>query len=268
VFYNIRKADGTYGYEDGLESIVLHGSLSRKSGGNGGTYVINQGNLTFVDDYDVTFVEGIFTIKRATQTVTLQPIARQCADSDDDIILQAVSSSGLPIRFESSNPNVAIVSTLNDEGNEGWVYINSAGKTVFTAYQDGNDNYESAQSVGRTFFADLPSGTIISKWNNEILVINNKGEKFAAYQWYRNGEMLMGETNQELAIYGFVADYHVVVITTDGESIKSCTYRLALTNSSARSSNIKAYPNPLPRGAQLTIELPEGLDEESYSVYL
>lgn len=252
--FTYQKTDGSFGFEDTLEDIA-YGNLSREEGENGGTYLIGQGALSIIVNYDMTFVDGTFTINRADQTVTLDAIERKCADTDDAIILKAASSSGLPLRFESSNPYVAIVTA-----DDGRVHINGAGTTEFTAYQDGNENYNPAVSFERTFIVDLASSVIKSKWNNEVLLVDNKDGNFAAYQWYRDGQMIDGASEQAYSIYGFVADYTVVIITTDGETLKTCPYTPTLTV--LKSAEAKAYPNPVRTSQQLTVELPLA-DEEA-----
>jgi hypothetical protein len=252
--FTYQKTDGSFGFEDILDDIV-YGTLERESGENGGTYAIRQGSLTFISNYDVTFMEGVFTIQRANQTVTLEAMERKCADSDDEIVLKGAATSGLLLRFESSNPKVAIVTA-----DDGWVHINGAGTTRFIAYQDGNENFNPATSNERTFIVDLPSSTVKNKWNNEVLVVDNKDGKFAAYQWYRNGKMIDGASEQACTINGFVADYMVTIITVDGETLKTCPYKPTLTI--AKASEGKAWPNPVRTSQRLTVELPL-TDEEA-----
>ncbi|MBR4093660.1 MAG: chitobiase/beta-hexosaminidase C-terminal domain-containing protein, partial [Oscillospiraceae bacterium] len=77
------NASKTYGEDDptftytatGLEgSDTLTGTLSRETGENAGTYAITQGTLAN-PNYDITFVEGTFTINKATPPALTIPTA-------------------------------------------------------------------------------------------------------------------------------------------------------------------------------------------------
>lgn len=82
------------------------------------------------------------TIARAPQTIdfaALDPIF----DDQETLTLNATSTSGLPVSYTSSEPNVATVS-----GNI--VTLVGIGSTTITASQSGNENYQAASSVQRT----------------------------------------------------------------------------------------------------------------------
>jgi hypothetical protein len=238
-----------------LIDVIQFGQPARDPGESGGTYAIRQGSLEPVVNYALTFIDGRFTIHRAAQVVHLAAVPRQCADTDADILLQATSSAGLPLRFESSRPEVALVSET-----DGWVHINGAGTTVFTAYQDGNENYLPAQSEEQPFIVNLPAKTIKSKWNNELLVVDNRDGRFTSYQWHRNGQPIYGATEQSLLINGFVADYSVRLTTTAGnEPLETCPYRPVWPNTpTGTTGGLRAWPNPVQAHQPVTVTLTGG----------
>ncbi|MBZ2187480.1 MBG domain-containing protein [Alcanivorax sp. JB21] len=85
---------------------------------------------------------GTLVISKADQVITFNALAARTV-GDADFTLDAVSDSGLPISYVSSDPSVATVS-----GNT--VTIVAAGDTDITASQAGDDNYNAATAVVRT----------------------------------------------------------------------------------------------------------------------
>ncbi|MCT4636710.1 MAG: FG-GAP-like repeat-containing protein [Bacteroidales bacterium] len=78
---------------------------------------------------------------KQNQTITFNKINLK-AITEKTFTLDAVSSSGLPIEYTSSNTNVATIS-----GNT--VTIVGLGKTIITAKQIGNDSYNAAVEVSQ-----------------------------------------------------------------------------------------------------------------------
>lgn len=106
------------------------------------------------------------------------------------------------------------------------------------------------------------NGYVHVKWNDVIFVDNYHEEnnplnvKFTAYQWYRDGEMIEGATEQ---FYheegGLKGTYYVVLTATDGFVYRSCdtTCMLAPSRSDVR---IKVYPVPARPHQTVMVELP------------
>ncbi|WP_461463657.1 T9SS type B sorting domain-containing protein [Mucilaginibacter sp.] len=88
-------------------------------------------------NYNITYVPGILTITKAPQVITFNPLPSKTI-SDANFLLTAISNSGLPITFSSSNP--AIAQIIN--GNE--VTMLKVGTVIITASQPGNIDYEAA----------------------------------------------------------------------------------------------------------------------------
>jgi len=120
---------------------ILSGSLTRNAGETGGTYAISRGSLTAPVDYEMTFVDGIFTIvDKAVQNISLAPIpAKTYGDEPFALSIAADSASGLnQFTFTSSDESVATVSP------EGIVTIVGAGEAGITVTQPGNAYYAPA----------------------------------------------------------------------------------------------------------------------------
>jgi uncharacterized repeat protein (TIGR03803 family) len=84
-------------------------------------------------------VQRTLTVNKGDQVITFNPLPDKLT-TDAPFTLSAVSDSGLPVSYSSSNTNVATVS-----GN--LVTIVGAGTTTITASQAGNANYNAAASV-------------------------------------------------------------------------------------------------------------------------
>jgi hypothetical protein len=90
-------------------------------------------------NYNVTYNTANFTINKADQTITFGPLGNSVV-GDPPFTLGATASSGLPVSYTSSDPNVATVSGST-------VTIVGAGTTTITASQSGDANYNSALDV-------------------------------------------------------------------------------------------------------------------------
>lgn len=92
----------------------------------------------------------------ASQTITFKALTPK-APGDADFSPEATASSGLPVEYESSNPEVAEIV-------DGMVRLMEAGTTIITASQPGNLDFKAASSVKQTLvvksrvIAEVPDG--------------------------------------------------------------------------------------------------------------
>jgi hypothetical protein len=93
---------------------------------------VGNGNYTPASQVTTTF-----SVQKAAQTISFKAPAAQTF-GNNPFLLTASASSGLPIRYVSSNTNVASVSGSV-------VTIMGADSSMITAYQDGDDLYNSTQ---------------------------------------------------------------------------------------------------------------------------
>lgn len=82
---------------------------------------------------------GTITVNPASQTISFGTLAAKNF-GDASFALAATASSGLPVSYLSSNPNVATISGST-------VTITGIGSTFITASQTGNNNYNAAADV-------------------------------------------------------------------------------------------------------------------------
>ncbi|NOS93698.1 MAG: T9SS type A sorting domain-containing protein [Cyclobacteriaceae bacterium] len=107
------------------------------------------GNMVFNPATDVV---NTLTVNQGTQTINfVAPTTR--AYGSASFALSATATSGLPLSFTSSDPNVATIS-----GNS--VTITGAGSTTITASQAGNANYSAATSIQHVFTVTKANQTI------------------------------------------------------------------------------------------------------------
>ena len=85
-------------------------------------------------------VEQLLTIEKSDQTITFKQIQSPDLNSSNPIVLEASSSSGLPVRFTSGDPSVISI-------NENVAVIHKNGTADISALQDGNKNYNPATAV-------------------------------------------------------------------------------------------------------------------------
>jgi alpha-tubulin suppressor-like RCC1 family protein len=91
-------------------------------------------------NYAITFVAGQLTVLGGLANTISFPAVSPKTYGDAPFLLSATASSGLPVSYLSSDPQIAEVS-----GNV--VTIRSAGQVTLTARQAGNENYLAAEDV-------------------------------------------------------------------------------------------------------------------------
>jgi Ethanolamine utilization protein EutJ (predicted chaperonin) len=97
-------------------------------------------------------VSQTLVVNKNSQIITFDELATKTF-GDSPFDLTAITSSGLPVNFTSSNTSVATVS-----GNT--VTITGAGSITITASQPGNASYAAAADVSRTFTVKKADQTI------------------------------------------------------------------------------------------------------------
>jgi gliding motility-associated-like protein len=117
---------------------VTISSTGAPESADGGTYpiLISGGSDS---NYNFTYVDGVLTVNKADQVITFAQIPAGLRMTDK-YQLDATASSGLPVSFEISNPNIASV-------NDNTLIINQDGNFTITASQEGDQNWNPAQDV-------------------------------------------------------------------------------------------------------------------------
>lgn len=92
-------------------------------------------------------------ISKATSTINFVTVPALKV-GDADYTLQATSSAGLPVTFNSSNPNIA--SVYQDLNGQWKLKVMTMGSVTITANQDANLNYEAAVSTQQIQITEDP----------------------------------------------------------------------------------------------------------------
>jgi hypothetical protein len=128
--------------------------------------IIRSGNYNAPStNYTVTQPSGFTSnIIKANQTITFNSLPyKTTLDVNFDPIV--TTTSGLPLTFTSSDPNVATIVG-------GKIKIMGIGTTTITASQPGNSNYFAAVSQTSELFVDEP----VTRWSFDALTINGTGQ--------------------------------------------------------------------------------------------
>lgn len=96
-------------------------------------------------NYAITFQHGTLTIDKAPQKIVWE---QDFADAEvgDMIELTATCSSGMPVKYRSSDQTSVLIAS---QGDMQYVYILKPATVAITAYQPGNKNYEEADEISK-----------------------------------------------------------------------------------------------------------------------
>jgi gliding motility-associated-like protein len=100
------------------------------------------------NNYSFEYTGGTLEILKADQVITFENIPAGLRTKQQHE-LSAVSSSGLPVRFESSNNSIAEIS-------DNKMSVIKEGTVIITASQEGNNNWNPATNLSQTI-ATLPT---------------------------------------------------------------------------------------------------------------
>ncbi|HXB34651.1 MAG TPA: MBG domain-containing protein [Puia sp.] len=231
------------GYLNGDNSDIFTGSLSRAPGENVGTYPITEGTLGAGNNYSIVYTGNYLTITKAQQQITWAQNLLVGCNSVTQVLLTGVTSSGLPITYSVSDPAIAKVSgdTLT---------LLQPGSAHVTGVQAGDSNYDAAAPVTDTIVYE--SASLISQHWNDVLFFDNSSGDYVAWQWYKNGAAVPGDTAQyyseEPSLNG---QYFVIATNKDGQEVQTCT--LSIAPGAAIPGGIKVFPNPANIGTQVSV---------------
>ncbi len=130
-------------------AIVIDGKIYITGVGTAQITAIQGGNKNYLP---ATTVTRTLTVTKSNQTITFNtlPVKKY---GQADFSANAVSSSGLPVTYTSSNSAVATI--VNNR-----IHIVSPGATIITASQAGNENYTPAASKTQVLTIEKASQTI------------------------------------------------------------------------------------------------------------
>lgn len=100
------------------------------------------------------------------------------------------------------------------------MFVNLGFATI-TANQQGNNNYNAAPSIVLPIVNSQPN--LIRKQFDTVIFFDNSSNEFVSYSWYKNGQVVAGQTAQYFkeasALNG---TYYAVATKKDGTLIRTC----------------------------------------------
>lgn len=142
-------------------------------------------------------------------------------------------------------------------------------KEVNADVYNGNIIFEKRLCEPQTFpfsFKVLyPASIMAQKWDDVVAVKNtqyNGGYEFVGFQWYKNGQLLNGETSSRVYMPNNMeegAEYVVELTRADGVVLESCPITVQPTPKA-----LKVYPSKLARGEKVTLE---GAKNATYQIW-
>ncbi|HET6256193.1 MAG TPA: MBG domain-containing protein [Puia sp.] len=231
------------GYQNGDDSAIFTGSLSRTAGENVGVYPINIGTLKAGGSYTIHFTGNNLTITIGAQQITWDQSLIVGCNGTTHVQLNATASSGLPVSYSVSDNTVATVA-----GNV--MTLLKPGSAIVTASQSGNSNYAAAAPVKDT--VSYQAASLITQHWNDVIFFDNSSDDYVAWQWYKNDSLIPGATapyySETPSLNG---EYFVIATNKDSQQVQSCT--LSITGGAAIPGGIKAQPNPVSKGGVATV---------------
>ncbi|MDM1551662.1 MBG domain-containing protein [Empedobacter falsenii] len=242
--------DDNFTYDGTAKSLAILGSLPKGTTVNyvnndqsqAGTYTVTA-NIIGGNNYENQTLKAILTINKATQVITwTQDLTIGC-DGENTLVLNATASSGLPIHYTSSNSTIAAVI-----GNS--LTFNKQGFADITAQQDGNNNYLPATHVIKQVSMRL-IGKVKKKWE-DVLIFDNSSDDFVSWQWYKDGQAIVGAQGQYYTSpTPLNGSYMVVVKDKDGNTMETCPLVIV---AGQHKGGVKVVPNPARQGTTFTIK--------------
>ncbi|MFV0207576.1 MBG domain-containing protein, partial [Empedobacter falsenii] len=242
--------DNSFTYDGTAKSLAIVGSLPKGTTVNyvnndqsqAGTYTVTA-NIIGGNNYENQTLKATLTINKATQVIIwTQDLTIGC-DGENTLVLNATASSGLPIHYTSSNSTIAAV-----VGNS--LTFNKQGFADITAQQDGNNNYLPATHVIKQVSMRL-IGKVKKKWE-DVLIFDNSSDDFVNWQWYKDGQAIVGAQGQYYTSpTPLNGSYMVVVKDKDGNTMETCPLAIV---ASQHKGGVKVVPNPARQGTTFTIK--------------
>ncbi|MGV0969271.1 MBG domain-containing protein [Empedobacter sp. ULE_I136] len=242
--------DNSFTYDGTNKSLAITGTLPKDVGvsyvnnnqSQAGTYTVTA-NITGGNNYQDQTLTADLTINKATQVITwTQDLTIGC-DGENTLVLNATASSDLPVYYTSSNSTIATVI-----GNS--LTFNKQGSVDITAQQDGNNNYLPATHVIKQVNMRL-IGKVKKKWE-DVLIFDNSSDDFVSWQWYKDGQAIVGAQGQYYTSpTPLNGSYMVVVKDKDGNTMETCPLVIV---AGQHKGGVKVVPNPARQGTTFTIK--------------
>lgn len=172
------------------------------------------------------------TLHTQVEEVEVEELVVSTICADDGVIALQLDHTGrldsLAVHFELDSLPTGLHDTIVPIAEDGSVVIayEELRAGVYDAHLIGYFRSQNMFKEDITMVVNYPSSVMEKRWDDVICVLTynyNGGYDFVAYQWYKNGQPLVGETgyylNQPL---DEEAEYSVLLTEVDGTQLMSC----------------------------------------------
>ncbi|MFZ5939928.1 MAG: T9SS type A sorting domain-containing protein [Bacteroidota bacterium] len=197
-------------------------------------------------------VSRTVVINKGFQYISFDEIGEKVL-GDPPFDVNATASSLLPVQYFTNSEIVSL--------NGATVSMLEAGSAMIKAVQEGNEQYEPSDTAVLIFCIDPKKPQINNEAGTTLLVSNS----LTGNQWYTDGSLMEGETNDSLYVTE-PASYSVRVRADNCYSEMSDAinpFSTAVFNLQT-ANRLKVYPNPV--FSELNIELPEANGQILYRI--
>ncbi|HEY5824633.1 MAG TPA: choice-of-anchor J domain-containing protein, partial [Cyclobacteriaceae bacterium] len=172
-------------------------------------------------------------VNKALQSVLFESVSEK-KEAEESFLLNASSTSGLEINFNSSSDKISIDGNL--------VNIIKPGRVVVSANQNGDSFYSSAPPVTQSFCINPIKPAISTSSSNAGIAILTSSS-FIGNQWYLNGSLIEGESKESVKAFASGV-YTVRVKIDDCLSEFSHDEVVFIMGDLSDHSQMVFYPNP------------------------
>ena len=171
-------------------------------------------------DTIVVGLDSLILTVYAVPAITIKPMDMFC-DNEANILIPFKTTAGNPDVFDVVINGVHYAGTAvgSDISFPRGAELVAGDYTATVTVGESGSECSSQATVNFT----LAAGDLMySKWT-DVLFISNADNRFVSYQWYRNGSLMYGETQQRLYYSkGLKGTYQCVMTTKDGKTIYTC----------------------------------------------
>jgi hypothetical protein len=217
--------------------------------------------------------------KSIVDIISLEPLSVLDADcSGSNLVLPYKVLLGVPTKYQitfdakalaAGMQNVSYVNlpVSGSEGNIEIVLSDDLEGGSYVGYLQVKDNAGIESAKYPFHFTVNVSSSYIVQIFNDVATCNNAGNRFVAYQWYKDGVAISGATKQFYSeVGGLNGLYSIRLITADGQVLFTCPKQLSSTSL----KGVKVYPNPVNADQPFTVETAgfDGLELEGSTLSL
>ena len=171
-------------------------------------------------DTIVVGLDSLILTVYAVPAITIQPMDMLC-DNEANILIPFKTTAGNPDMFDVVINDVHYAGTAvgSDISFPRGAELVAGDYTATVTVGESGSDCSSQAAVNFT----LAAGDLMySKWT-DVLFISNADGRFVSYQWYKDGSLMYGETQQRLYnSKGLSGTYQCVMTTKEGKTIYTC----------------------------------------------